>query len=431
MKKVLIISPNFPPVNAADMHRVRQSLPYFRKMGWEAVVVAVEPDYVETAQDDLLTQSYPGDIEVIRIKAYRPEKTRKFGLGNLGFRSLLSYFKTGNKLLKSEKFDLVYFSTTAFPVMVLGRYWKRKFKVPYIIDMQDPWRNDFYLNKPKNERPPKFFIAYNLNKYMEAYAMKKVDGIVSVSPGYPKMLAERYRNIKENKSLVLPFAGAEVDFEIANKNNLNNPFFKKEGQNTVNMVYIGRGGHDLQLAIKGMFAGLKTGLEENPEIFSKIKMFFIGTSYAKNGTGKKTILPIAESFGVKKQVIEITDRIPYFNTLKVLSDADILIVPGSTDTNYTASKIYPYILAKRPLIAVFNKNSTVNTILQKTCAGKLVAFNNENDYSEVGNRFYQSSLKMINQLPFVPATNWDEFKPYMAEEATRQQVNYFNKIINA
>lgn len=429
MKNVLIITPNFPPINAADMHRVRQSLPYFREMGWNPVIIAVEPQYVEMGTDELLTQSYPDDIEVIRVKAFRSEQTRKFGLGNLGYRSIKNVYKKGNELLSNRKFDLVYFSTTVFPVMVLGRIWKRKFKVPYIIDMQDPWRNDFYLDKPKHERPPKFFVAYNLDKYMEAYAMKKVDGIVSVSPGYPKMLAERYNNISTENSLVLPFAGTTVDFEIARQNSLENSFFNVDDKH-INLVYIGRGGHDLQLAINGIFYGLKKGLEIDSENFSKIRIFFIGTSYAKDGHGVKTIEPIAKQFGVEKQVIEITDRIPYFNTLKVLGDADCLIVPGSTDTNYTASKIYPYILAKRPLIVVFNRNSTVNTILSKTKAGELVPFNNYDDIAEVGKRFYQTLSEMLIKLPFVPQTVWKEFEPFLAEAATYQQVDYFNKVIN-
>lgn len=410
------------------MHRVRQSLPYFRAMGWNPVVIAVEPEYVEMSTDDLLTQSYPEDIEVHRVKAMRPEQTRKFGLGNLGYRSIMSVNKKAKELFKSRKFDLVYFSTTVFPVMVLGRIWKRKYKVLYVIDMQDPWRNDFYLDKPKHERPPKFFIAYNLDKYMERYAMKKVDGIVSVSPGYPKMLAQRYKNVKEENSLVLPFAGTRIDFEIASKNRLDNAFFSID-DDQLNLVYIGRGGHDLQLAIKGMFDGLKRGLEQEPDLFQKVKLFFIGTSYAKNGHGLKTIEPIAEKFGVEQYVTEITDRIPYFNTLKVLQESDCLIVPGSTDTNYTASKIYPYILANRPLIAVFNENSTVNTILGKTKAGKLVPFHNDDEVAEVGQRFYTTLSETLKQIPYTPDTIWEAFEPYLAKEATQKQVDYFNKIL--
>ncbi len=34
MKRVLIISPHFPPINAPDCQRVRMSLPYYRRYGW-------------------------------------------------------------------------------------------------------------------------------------------------------------------------------------------------------------------------------------------------------------------------------------------------------------------------------------------------------------------------------------------------------------
>jgi hypothetical protein len=428
MKKVLIISPNFPPINAADMHRVRQSLVYFPEMGWEATVVAVEPEFVEMSQDPLLMESLPETSAIKRIRAFNTRYTRKIGLGNLGYRSLWFYLKTGNKLIRKNRYDLIYFSTTAFPVMILGRYWKWKFGIPFIIDMQDPWRNDFYLDKPRNERPPKFRIAYTMDKIMEAVTMRKVDGIISVSPGYPKTLMERYSNIKPERCVTIPFGGASHDFEILDKAGVENPLFQR-GNDYINFAYIGRGGHDMNLAVSGIFAGLKLGLDKDPELFSKVRMFFIGTSYAADGLGQKTIQPVADKFGVGNHVVEITDRLPYFSALKVIKDADILIIPGSTDTNYTASKLYPYILAQRPLIAVFNETSTVVDILGKTRAGTCVTFRNEDPIEEIAGRIYPVMKQFIAKLPFVPETDWAEFEPYSAREATRKQVDFFNKIL--
>jgi hypothetical protein len=357
MKKVLIISPNFPPINAADMHRVRQSLPFFEGMGWKATVLAVKPEFVEMSQDPMLIKTIPDDSDVHYLKAFDSKYTRKFGLGNIGYRSLYFFLKAGNKLIRKNKYDLIYFSTTAFPVMVLGKYWKHKFGIPFIIDMQDPWRNDFYLDKPKNERPPKFWFAYRMDKYLEATTMKKVAGIVSVSPGYPKTLMD------------------------------------------------------------------------NPELFSKIRMFFVGTSYAADGKGLKTIEPIAMKFGVESQVIEITNRLPYFEALQVLKDSDILIIPGSTDTNYTASKLYPYILSEKPLIAVFNENSSVVEILDKTRAGTCATFANDEPEEKLATSVLKVYQEFLARIPFTPDTNWDEFEPYSAREATRKQVDFFNKIL--
>ena len=131
--------------------------------------------------------------------------------------------KKGNELLRSGDFDLIYFSTTAFHVCRLGPYWKKKFKVPFIIDMQDPWRNDFYLDKPRSQRPPKFFISYNIDKYLEATTIPFADGIISVSEGYknellqryPSLLPEKYFFIGDEafvceKQLLVPFSGRGI-----------------------------------------------------------------------------------------------------------------------------------------------------------------------------------------------------------------------------
>jgi len=428
MKKVLIISPNFPPINAADMHRVRQSLLYFKEMGWEATVVAVEPKFVEMSEDPILLKTLPPDANIIRIKAFETKTTRKFGLGNLGYRSLLSYCRTCNKLIRKNRYDLVYFSTTAFPVMTLGRYWKRKFGIPFIIDMQDPWRNDFYLDKPKNERPPKFLLAYIMDKLMEAWTMRRVDGIISVSPGYPKTLMERYSNIQPEMCTVIPFGGAPIDFEMLAKTNVENPLFKP-GDKSINFAYIGRGGHDMGLAVSGIFAALRKGLDLEPEIFSRIKIYFLGTSYAADGLGQKTIEPIADKYGVANHVTEITNRLPYYQALKVLQDANVLIIPGSTDTNYTASKLYPYILAGRPIIAVFNENSTVVDILAQTRAGTCVTFSNTDAPEILAEKVLKILRDYLHRLPFHPETDWSAFEPYTAKEATRKQVDFFEKIV--
>lgn len=411
------------------MHRVRQSMPFFEQMGWDATVLAVEPKYIEMSEDPILLKTMPDDSKIIRIKAFAAEKTRKFGLGNIGYRSWYYYKKHGNDLIRKNKYDLIYFSTTAFPVMTLGRYWKKKFGIPFIIDMQDPWRNDFYLDKPKNERPPKFFMAYNMDKYLEARTMKYVDGIISVSPGYPKTLMERYPNIKPEMCEVIPFGGASVDFEVLDKVDLKNTLFKTD-DGSINFVYIGRGGHDMNFALGGIFSGLKKGVETNPDLFKRIKMFFVGTSYAADGKGLKTIEPIAKKYGVEKYVEEITNRLPYFNAMKVLSDADILIIPGSTDTNYTASKLYPYILSNRPMIAVFNENSSVVEVLNKTKAGDCVTFTNGDDEDKLGEKVLETYEQYLKKIPFTPSTDWNEFEPYSAREATRRQVEVFNKIID-
>ena len=43
LRRVLFVSPHFPPINAPDAQRIRTMLPYLESLGWEAEVLAVEP----------------------------------------------------------------------------------------------------------------------------------------------------------------------------------------------------------------------------------------------------------------------------------------------------------------------------------------------------------------------------------------------------
>jgi hypothetical protein len=260
LKRVLIISPYFPPTNAADMQRVRMSLPYFKEYGWEAEVLTVDIAYSDMAVDRLLKQSIPADTVVHSVKALPKKWTSKIGLGSIAIRSLLHFRREGNRLLKAKKFDLVYFSTTQFPVCILGAYWKKKFKIPYVIDMQDPWHSDFYEDKPKEERPPKYWAAYQISKRLEPIAMNKVGGLIAVSDGYLQTLSERYPNCKTVPQRTITFGAFEPDFTIAKQNVSLQPSVLPQGNDKVSIVYVGRGGKDMQTAVTFLLESFKKGL---------------------------------------------------------------------------------------------------------------------------------------------------------------------------
>lgn len=429
-KRVLIISPHFPPVNAADMHRVRQCLPYLKENGWEAEVIAVDPAYIESySKDELLSKTFPPDTKVHYITAWDVNFTRKVGLGSLSMRSFFHYRRKGNELLKTGKFDLVFFSTTAFHVMALGPYWKRKFKVPFVMDMQDPWRNDFYLSKPKSERPPKFIIAYTIDKILEARTIPFADAIVSVSKTYCETFENRYKNFDASKCAVIPFGGVPEDFRVMEQQQVSVQKIQLRSDQ-LNIVYIGRGGYDMKFALQLFFKAIRKGLRENAELFKQIHCWFIGTSYAKEGDGIKTIEPLAKEEKLDGFVTEITDRIPYFETLALLKKADILFVPGSTDTGYTASKIYPYILAGKPLLACFHKTSSVVEVLHQTKAGEVITFDQETDspdtlVTEIYKKLNYLLLNKNNPVQY----DQSGFQPYTAEAMTIKLTDIFNEVI--
>ena len=421
-KRALIISPYFPPVNAADMQRVRMSLPYFKNFGWDVEVVTVDEQYVDIAKDELLLQSIPTDIKTHTVKALNKSWTSKLGLGSIALRSLWFYRKKVNELLKTGKFDLIYFSTTQFPVCILGAYWKKRFNIPYVIDMQDPWHSDYYEDKPKHERPNKYWFSYRLNKYMEPAAIKNADGLISVSEKYITDLKNSYPQIKNIPAATITFGAFEPDIKIAVDNK--SKFKPLLDISSKNIVYIGRGGKDMHQAIEPLFETFAKGLKKEPELFDQFKIYFIGTSYAPNGQGIATILPLAAKYQLQNHVVEITDRIPYYHTLATLQQADGLFIPGSDDPAYTASKIYPYLLIKKPLLAIFNSQSPAMGVLEDYSVQHVYSYNDTPGIKLKINDFFKQALKGDK-----PQYNKDARDKYSAKSMTKLQCDLFNSVL--
>jgi hypothetical protein len=183
-------------------------------------------------------------------------------------------------------------------------------------------------------------------------------------------------------------------------------------------------------AARGLFGALRRGRKERPSLFGRVRMHFVGTSYAPAGEGEKTLEPIAEEYGVADAVTERTDRIPYFQSLRLLRNADHLVVPGSDNPDYTASKLYPYILSRRPVLAAFHENSSVVDILRDTGAGTAVTFDGRTDPEDLAQDVQAAWTPMLERLPYTPDTDWDAFQPYTAEAMTRRQVEVFDRVVS-
>jgi hypothetical protein len=156
-------------------------------------------------------------------------------------------------------------------------------------------------------------------------------------------------------------------------------------------------------------------------------MHFVGTSYAAGSLACKTVEPIAEECGVGALVCEHPHRLPYFEALQCLTDATALIVPGSSDPRYTASKIYPYLLAKKPLLAVFHEQSSVVGVLRSTGGGVVVTFGDDADPTrvadEVGSQWMGAEGRNVARLDRAA------FVPFMAEAMTGKIAECFNRVL--
>jgi len=431
MRRILIISPHFPPTNAPDHQRVRMSLPYFPGYGWEPVVLAVDPAEVAGAQDPILASTVPDDVPVHRVPALSEKWSRRCGLGNLGYRSWFQLRAAGDHLLRETPFDLVYFSTAQFIATTLGRHWLNELKVPFVIDIQDPWRTDYY-ERPGSPPPPggwKYRFARWQADRLEEPSWRDAAGFVSVSPDYLAQLGTRYPWFASKPTAVIPFGAPQQDFDLAKvRTDVKAAFTREPG--ALHLISVGAVGSIMRTALEFLFAGVRNLRTSHPGPAAKLRFHFIGTSYAPDGRGAPSVRPIAEACGVGDLVHEVTGRVPYFTAIRTMLDADALVIPGSDDPAYNPSKIATCFLADKPTLALTPSASALDAMMSDLEFATIARWPSANGVAPVTD-FLLALL--LNPAPTRhPSRNWDHFGAnHTARARTRQQCELFERALAA
>ena len=429
-RRVLVVSPHFPPINAPDHQRLRIALPYFKTLGWDATVLTVDPAEVKHPTDPTLAQVLPADLDIVTTSALPARITQKIGLGNLGWRCWPFFDRAGRQLLQQKSFDLVFFSTTIFPVLALAEGWFKSFGVPYIIDFQDPWRVDRQQQENRAQVRPGGRLKYALDKtlaqYLEPRALRHVSHIVSVSPAYPEILQQRYQWLRPEHFTTLPFGAPNHDFDELSRLDVKQSIFDPQDGNR-HWVYVGRGGSDMKTALHLLFAGIQTQVKTTPDSWRQVKLHFVGTSYDINSQ-TKPIETLAHQYGLEDMISEHPQRIPYFEAQQLLVDSDGILLIGSDDPSYSASKLCAAILAQRPLLALFHHQSLVVDILHRCEAGQVVTFGGE-QVSSSGD--LAAALNTMVKLPkdYTPVIRWQQFEPYSGKSMAMKLCGLFDRAV--
>lgn len=371
MPRLLIVSAHFPPVNAPDMQRVRMSLPHFVDAGWEVVVLTVDDRAPLAPLEPELLTTLPRPVRIVRAPLFSRGWTRWIGINNLGLRSLPFLYSIGTRLLAEQAFDLVYFSTTQFVLCPLGRLWRREFGVPYVIDLQDPWLNDYY-SQPGAPRPPggwKYLFAYASAKLLEGWTLRRCAHVISVSATYLEVLRRRYPWFTAAHGSVVTFGAPDADLALVRQRAPQTPRLLPDTR-TIKIAYAGRLGGDMLPALDLLFAATAQLGDDVPTL----EFFFYGTSYARAGQGEATTTALAAKHGISARVHESPARIGYLDALQLLLETDIAILIGSEDRAYSPSKIYPTLITGKPTLALAPRDSVLETKLRELGGASLVTF---------------------------------------------------------
>lgn len=430
MKRVLIVSPHFPPINAPDLQRVRMSLPYYRANGWEPIVLCVDDREVAGVREPELSRTIPPDVKVIRCAAL---PLHWIGVRNVGLRCWLPALFAGARLIRSERIDLVFFSNTQFVTFTLGRIWHEWLGTPYVFDMQDPWRTNYY-ERAGSRRPPggwKYQVARTMAWMLEGWSFRRVSGVMSVSPSYLDDLRARYADFDSVPTAVIGFGASRNDTVLALQLPPPAARYERRGGD-IHLLYTGASGPVMPHSLAVLFTGFRLYREKHPERARRLRFHFFGTSYVAPGRGKISVLPIAEQCGVADQVDEIPHRLGHLECIRLQLDADILLLPGSSDLAYSPSKIYPYFLAQRPILAIVFRGSVLERLIADLSCAFLVVMDEHGPKDEAYAalaRFFDAALAgLLSDI--LPPRNQPYFdRHFLAESLTQRQAELFDRAL--
>ncbi|MBM3778636.1 MAG: glycosyltransferase family 4 protein [Acidimicrobiia bacterium] len=364
-RRVLMISPHFPPDTSAAAHRVRLLAPHLPAFGWTPTVLTVEPDAYEGALDWDLSRLVPGSVEVVRARTWRARTTRRFGFGDLGLRALVGLRRTARRLLAGRRFDALFITIfPPYPAM-LGRSLKARFDVPFVLDYQDPWVGAWGRDVgggPGGRPDLRSRAARRLGERLEPRVVGAADAVTAVSVRTIDDIAYRLPDVVPAVRAALP-----LGFELGDRDAVdgalraNRQFDGRDGR--VHLVYVGTVLPRGVSVLRALLSAVATLTGRQPAIRDRLRLHFFGTSNQRGAGQRPRVLPLAEELGLVTLVHEVPARIDYLDALRVQIDAHAVMLLGSDEPHYTPSKVFPALLSGRPLLAVYHEASSVVDLL--------------------------------------------------------------------
>lgn len=419
MKKVLIIYPHWPPSNLAGVHRPRLIGNFLPQFDWEPTLLTIKEQYYEEPPDNDLIKTVAPHIKIVKVNAF-PVITI-FGrriIGDIGIRGLLHLYKAAQTIVKNNNIDFIWIPIPSWYVALLGRRLYKQTGVPYGIDYIDPWISQLAPHEKKFSRA---WWSNQIAHILEPIALKTARLITGVSTAYYQPALDRNFKNRPIEHVSMPYGFDPGDHQI-DIDDVRYPW--DDTPNVIPFVYAGAFLPQSYLFIQALFSSIRK-LRHEGQLPPNVKFYFLGTGYYSGDS----ISDYAKKEKIPDLVVEIRMRFPFLHIQHFLRQAAGILIIGSTEKHYTASKTFQCLLSQRPVWAIFHQESSAAKIMKECQADQYL-----NEYYEdmtnidLHDTIYHTFSAYLNQdKGWSP--NLTPLEYYSAKESARALVNGMNKAI--
>jgi len=385
LKKVLFITYYFPPSGGPGVQRILRFLNTLPDLGWQPVVLTVENgDY--PVLDTSLQAKIPTGVEVCRTyipepyRLYRKFTHREAGTAvdlsalsvsdraHVSFKERVALFlrnwlfipdaragwlpfalRAGLRVVKQHKIDLIFSSAPPNTVHLVG-YWLRQLtSTPWVADFRDPW---FKYLVPERRG----LIPRKLDAALGRWVVRHADRLIFVCDGVRREMLQAFPEGFGGRETIITNGYNQADFAG----------LVAETQTHFTLTYVGSffSRYDLSALIQALDHLVST----RPDFSEDFRLVFCGTveTSVRERLEASRFSHNLEFLGYQDHKTTLTKMVS--STLLLLYIMDT--VEGR---NIPTSKLFEYLGARRPILALAPEESDAGRILQKTGAGVLVA----------------------------------------------------------
>ncbi len=413
MKQVLVVASGFAPQGGGGVTRVHSFVKYLPGYGWKPVVLTLKEKYAYPhAIDATLLQEYDPSIEIHRTGSLQPGYTKgdspqyqvtgfskkrssTTSVLRKGTQTLYNWFlipdervlwipfalPRGRKLISQKKIDLIYVTTPPHSVSILGLLLKKYSKVPYILDIRDDWVENRYFAS-------KLWHRKKLEKYFEARAITAADAIIVVTQESMDLIAKKYP-AAQGRIHLIPNGYDPDDFRSGIDLDPKRPKCR--------IIY--SGSLTRRRNLHTFFEALAE-LENQKHISTQLEILFVGAIHAENWS-------IIQEHGLVN-IIHFTDHVSHKESIQYLHNSDVcLLVSTSEEGSRTVipSKIYEYIGARKPILALADPDSATARLIREGNLGTITASGKKEDIKisllNILNQYQTGTLKLELSADFL------------------------------
>jgi hypothetical protein len=367
LRTVILVSPHFPPSSLAGVHRARHLAKHLPAHGWWPIVLRVDEAQYEETADPALAALVPGDVEQIRVGAAPASMARRFGIGDVGLRGLWPLRRALAEIAARRDPKAVLITGSPFYPMLLSSFIRRRLDLPAVLDFQDPWVS---AESASRSVWSKGGVAHRLAVVLEPQAVRGAAFITSVSERQNDELAQRNPGWPRELMAAIPIGGDPEDFAALRAA----PPAPRLDPKFVNLSYVGAVLPRAQPLVRVLFEALGDLRRSEPRVAERLRLQFVGSSNNPSGHADSRVRALAQELGVGDLVVETPQRVAYLEALAVLAQSQGLLLIGSDEPHYTASKIYAALMSGVPYLSLYHSASSAHQILVRAGGGVAVDF---------------------------------------------------------